>query len=170
MDPYEICNLILYRNVKKVETPKCNIVASIPATGHPGFVHNLILSKKNHIYCTCPAWKFQKKDPSLRTCKHVDQYHQNPSEFVQKYPPLCQEPVYNVIPKKHTVGNLVGINAIWTLKCIGDSFGTITNDTITYDDVFMTYYMNPAHHDIPLFLDDATPSIREKLWDYDFTF
>ena len=24
--------------------------------------------------CTCPAWKFNKKNPSMRTCKHTTQY------------------------------------------------------------------------------------------------
>ena len=23
-------------------------------------------------YCSCPAWKFQKRPPSQRTCKHLD--------------------------------------------------------------------------------------------------
>lgn len=22
-------------------------------------------------YCSCPAWKFQHKDPKKRTCKHI---------------------------------------------------------------------------------------------------
>lgn len=28
-------------------------------------------SDKSHLYCSCPAWKFQKLPPNKRTCKHI---------------------------------------------------------------------------------------------------
>lgn len=33
--------------------------------GHPG----------RHFRCTCMAWKFQKKPPTQRSCKHIDLFN-----------------------------------------------------------------------------------------------
>ena len=27
---------------------------------------------KSHLYCSCPAWKYQKRRPQDRTCKHLE--------------------------------------------------------------------------------------------------
>ena len=39
--------------------------------GSKGDVYNVIKAKRDDsIYCSCPAWKYQKKHPGFRTCKH----------------------------------------------------------------------------------------------------
>jgi len=32
---------------------------------------------KTHLYCSCPAWKFQKKPVTERTCKHLQAFLKN---------------------------------------------------------------------------------------------
>jgi len=33
--------------------------------------HEVKCSKDGHLYCSCPSWKFQKKAPKDRVCKHL---------------------------------------------------------------------------------------------------
>lgn len=33
--------------------------------------YDIKLGKDGNVYCTCPAWKFQKLHPQQRTCKHI---------------------------------------------------------------------------------------------------
>lgn len=36
-----------------------------------GAVYEIRLGADANVYCTCPAWKFQKLPPKERTCKHM---------------------------------------------------------------------------------------------------
>ena len=36
--------------------------------------HQIVLGGNGHIYCSCPAWRFQKLAPTLRTCKHLKEF------------------------------------------------------------------------------------------------
>lgn len=33
--------------------------------------HKIVRGANGHIYCSCPAWRFQKVNPLKRTCKHL---------------------------------------------------------------------------------------------------
>ena len=34
-------------------------------------VYEINRADAGHLYCSCPAWKFQRVAPSARTCKHL---------------------------------------------------------------------------------------------------
>lgn len=37
--------------------------------------HKIVLGQDGTIYCTCPAWKYQKSSPASRSCKHLIKAH-----------------------------------------------------------------------------------------------
>lgn len=44
----------------------------VKVAGSGGASHTVTMSAKGNLYCSCPAWKFQKVASELRTCKHCD--------------------------------------------------------------------------------------------------
>lgn len=47
----------------------------IESTTQPGTFYAITRSHNGtHVYCSCPAWKYQRLNPLLRTCKHLQAY------------------------------------------------------------------------------------------------
>jgi len=45
----------------------------IQVPGSNGAVHTVKRDRQGMSwYCSCPAWKFQRKAPKERTCKHIN--------------------------------------------------------------------------------------------------
>jgi hypothetical protein len=45
---------------------------TVPSTSNPEISYTVKMSKaSNSVYCSCPGWKYQKKNPLLRKCKHT---------------------------------------------------------------------------------------------------
>lgn len=47
------------------------VIATVPSHSNPAKSYNIRMGKDGNVYCTCPAWKFQKVHPKARTCKHL---------------------------------------------------------------------------------------------------
>ncbi len=58
--------------VKKVTTvgPAVSL-AKFESASTPCHFHEVRRGKDGNVYCTCPAWRFQRKAPEDRTCKHI---------------------------------------------------------------------------------------------------
>jgi len=50
------------------------VLAVYPSETHPERQYEIRVGEGGHIYCTCPAWRFQRKPPRDRTCKHLIRY------------------------------------------------------------------------------------------------
>ena len=46
------------------------VLATVPSSSSSA-VYEIRLGGDGNVYCTCPAWKFQKLPPKERTCKHM---------------------------------------------------------------------------------------------------
>jgi len=47
-------------------------LAVIPSSSNPNVTYKVIKGADHNVYCTCPAWRFQKGvSPKNRTCKHL---------------------------------------------------------------------------------------------------
>jgi len=42
-----------------------------PSASNPNKGYPIKMGHDGNLYCGCPAWKFQKKHPKDRTCKHL---------------------------------------------------------------------------------------------------
>lgn len=42
--------------------------------GRNGDTYVVSAGKDGHVYCSCPAWRFQRCHPADRTCKHINEY------------------------------------------------------------------------------------------------
>ena len=47
------------------------VLARYASKSNPSKSHEVRLGADGVVYCTCPAWKFQKLTPSCRCCKHT---------------------------------------------------------------------------------------------------
>lgn len=47
-------------------------------------VYEIRLGGDGNVYCTCPAWKFQKLPPKERTCKHMKALSGQIAAFTKK--------------------------------------------------------------------------------------
>lgn len=53
------------------QTPAPQFELQVP--GSNGNVYTIKRARNNDSwYCSCPAWKFQRKAPRERTCKHIN--------------------------------------------------------------------------------------------------
>jgi len=52
-------------------TTTATILATIPSASNPEVVYTIRRGHDGNVYCSCPAWKFQKLAPKDRTCKHL---------------------------------------------------------------------------------------------------
>jgi hypothetical protein len=60
----------LARVVPEMVGPR--LMALVPSHSNPSKAYEIRLGKDCNVYCTCPAWKFQKGvTPTARTCKHI---------------------------------------------------------------------------------------------------
>lgn len=70
---------------KEEEQPKTIIAVNVLGPGEHCHIQSKTDPKKYYkitrpkngdsVYCSCPAWKFQRKNPLVRTCKHLDEYN-----------------------------------------------------------------------------------------------
>ena len=49
-------------------------LATFKSASRPGVTYDVIMGDNQHVYCSCPAWKFQRKPALQRTCKHIEQF------------------------------------------------------------------------------------------------
>lgn len=50
-------------------------IAEVPSQTDSTKSYGIFYSEKEqHFYCSCPAWKFQRKTPKERTCKHLNRF------------------------------------------------------------------------------------------------
>jgi hypothetical protein len=48
------------------------VLALFPSASRPGSAHACCKSRRNgDLWCTCPAWRFQRIPATERTCKHL---------------------------------------------------------------------------------------------------
>lgn len=47
------------------------VLAHVPSSSNPSVAYEIRLGGDGNVYCTCPAWKFQKLPPKERSCKHM---------------------------------------------------------------------------------------------------
>ena len=55
-------------NVKPTQT---TVLMHVPSMTNPDKSYEVRLGKDGNVYCTCPAWKFQRKPVADRVCKHM---------------------------------------------------------------------------------------------------
>jgi hypothetical protein len=46
-------------------------VRLFPSKSNPKTMHEVTRDSRGNLYCSCPAWKFQKKPVEDRSCKHT---------------------------------------------------------------------------------------------------
>lgn len=56
-----------------VAAPKftATVLAVWPSSSDPCKSYEIRMGKDGNVYCTCPAWKFQRKGVQGRSCKHL---------------------------------------------------------------------------------------------------
>lgn len=47
------------------------LISLVPSSSNPNKAYEVRCGHDGNVYCSCPAWKFQKKHPHDRTCKHI---------------------------------------------------------------------------------------------------
>lgn len=47
------------------------VLVTVPSESNPSKSYEIRLGHDGNVYCSCPAWKFQKVHPHLRVCKHM---------------------------------------------------------------------------------------------------
>ena len=50
------------------------VVATVASRSRQGVFYEIRETLMGTIYCTCPAWMFQKLPVEARTCKHIAEY------------------------------------------------------------------------------------------------
>lgn len=65
------------------------VLARYPSKSNPSRSYDILMSAGGHeVYCSCPAWKYQKgKGPLGRRCKHLDDYWRKENLRAQKILP-----------------------------------------------------------------------------------
>ena len=54
------------------------VVARMESHSREGTVYEIRQSgDRTHLYCNCPAWRFQRLPPRERTCKHIQSFEAN---------------------------------------------------------------------------------------------
>jgi hypothetical protein len=50
-------------------------LAEYESDSTPGKMYQVMMGEDGVVYCTCPAWRFQKgRSPSERVCKHIRRF------------------------------------------------------------------------------------------------
>jgi hypothetical protein len=47
------------------------VLGFVKSESNPSKQYKITRGANGHIYCDCPAWRFQKKPATQRTCKHL---------------------------------------------------------------------------------------------------
>lgn len=50
------------------------ILAVVQSKTNPEKFYEIRKGADHNVYCTCPAWKYQRKQVATRTCKHIKSY------------------------------------------------------------------------------------------------
>jgi len=54
----------------QIRPSQTTLIMTVPSsTGTTEY--DIKLGKDGNVYCSCPAWRFQKLHPHARTCKHI---------------------------------------------------------------------------------------------------
>lgn len=54
-----------------LDEAKGAILATVPSSSDPSKSYEIRMGNDGNVYCSCPAWKYQKVPPKERTCKHI---------------------------------------------------------------------------------------------------
>jgi hypothetical protein len=54
-----------------IKPTQTTTLMSVPSSSNPDKSYDVKLGKDGNVYCSCPAWRFQKLHPHQRTCKHI---------------------------------------------------------------------------------------------------
>jgi hypothetical protein len=54
-----------------IKPSQTTVLLTVPSASNPAKSHEVKLGKDGNVYCSCPAWRFQKVHPHARTCKHI---------------------------------------------------------------------------------------------------
>lgn len=66
-------------------TATATILATIPSSSNAEVVYTIKRGHDGNVYCSCPAWKFQKGvSPKDRTCKHLRSLAANMKQHAAK--------------------------------------------------------------------------------------
>jgi hypothetical protein len=59
-----------------VVAPKftATVLAVWPSSSDPCKSYEIRMGKDGNVYCTCAAWRFQRKPVTARTCKHLQAF------------------------------------------------------------------------------------------------
>jgi hypothetical protein len=60
------------------------VLVTVPSESNPSKSYEIRLGHDGNVYCSCPAWKFQKIHPHLRTCKHMTKLAKEINEAAAK--------------------------------------------------------------------------------------
>jgi hypothetical protein len=47
------------------------VIATVPSSSNPDKSYEIRMGHDGNVYCSCPAWRNQKKPPAERVCKHM---------------------------------------------------------------------------------------------------
>lgn len=50
------------------------VLAHVKSETREGVVHQIRMGADGNVYCTCEAWKYQRKPVTERTCKHLQAF------------------------------------------------------------------------------------------------
>lgn len=53
---------------------KIQVLQVVPSKSNPAKTYEIRRGKDETVYCTCPAWKFQRLQAGGRTCKHLKSF------------------------------------------------------------------------------------------------
>jgi hypothetical protein len=56
---------------KSLQSKRPALLAKVPSMSKEGVGYDVRKGADGNIYCTCPAWRFQRKPLMERTCKHI---------------------------------------------------------------------------------------------------
>ena len=74
------------------------LLAEVPSSSSNA-TYKIQLGDDNNVYCSCPAWKFQKLPPKARTCKHINALSLQMKQLASKLGAVSPASVVVAVPK-----------------------------------------------------------------------